>query len=210
MWKQWRQWRQGRGTRRPAVFGAAVLTVAVLAAACGGTGAQGEGVASVNQGKGTATNTGREGDGQGGRDPEKAMLDFARCMRDHGVDMPDPKAGKGDVTSFEAPAAGAQLPDESKFVEAEKACRHLMDAAGPPKLSPEDEKQMQDAMLAFARCMRDRGVEMPDPQPGGGGIVAKVGEGADPSSPQFQAAEKECKKHTEAIDKKLGVTRREG
>ena len=50
---------------------------------------------------------------------------------------------------------------------------------------------------------------LPDPQPGGG-IVAEVGEAADPESPEFRGAEKECRKHTEAMDKKLGVTRSEG
>ena len=137
------------------------------------------------------------------------MLDFARCMREHGIDMPDPEPGDGGGLRFEAPSGGAQLPDESRFMDADKACRDLLGDAGPPKLSPEDEKQVQDAMLAFARCMRDHGVEVPDPQPGGG-IVTKKGEGPDPRSSEFQAAEQDCKKHTEAMDKKLGISRSEG
>ncbi len=168
---------------------ALLALTAVVAVACGGTSARGEGVVSVNEGKGAASKTAKQSDGQRAKDQEKAMLDFARCMRDHGVDMPDPKSGEGGTFRFEAPQAGTQAPDDSKFMEADKACRHLMGDAGPPKLSPEDEKQMQDAMLAFARCMRERGVEIPDPQPGGG-IVATVGQGTDPRSPEYQAAEK--------------------
>jgi hypothetical protein len=196
-------WKAVKAARSRAALGlaAAVVVLALTAVACGGNGAQGEGVASVGQGKGAASSgsygssgqAGEEGEGQRAKDAEKAMLDFARCMREHGVDMPDPKPGQGDVLRFEAPAAATPVPEGNKFVEAEKACRHFMDKAGPPQLSPEDQKQMQDAMLAFARCMREHGVEMPDPQPGGGGIVARVGEGADPRSAEFQAAEKDCK-----------------
>ena len=186
----------------------AVVALALLATACGSRGS--EGVASVDQGQGTASKPGGQKDEQRAKDPEKAMLDFARCMREHGIDMPDPESGRGGVMQFEAPSGGGGLPDESKFADADKACRHLLGDAGPPQLSPEDEKEAQDAMLAFARCMRERGVHVPDPQPGGGGIVAKVGEGPDPRSQEFQAAQKECRKHTEALDKKLGVTRSEG
>ncbi len=189
-----------------------VAAVALLAAACGS--GRSEGVASVSQGQGTASGRGQQGqqdDEQRAKDPERAMLDFARCMREHGIDMPDPKPGEGGTARFEAPSGGGgQLPDQSRFLEADKACRHLMGDAGPPQLSPEDEKEVQDAMLAFTRCMREHGLEIPDPEPGGGGILARAGEGTDPRSPHFQAAEKDCRKHTEAIDKKLGMTRREG
>ncbi|MDP8975873.1 MAG: hypothetical protein M3N28_05835 [Actinomycetota bacterium] len=216
MWKRTskegsKRWSKGRKDRsRPSTLWLCLLAVAALAAvACGGTGTQREGVASVTDGKGAASKTDEQRGGQRAKDPEKAMLDFARCMREHGVDMPDPKSGEGGTFRFEAPQGGMQAPDEPKFMEADKACRHLMGDAGSPQLSPEDQKQVQDAMLAFARCMRERGVEVPDPQPSGG-IVAKVGQGVDPRSAEFQAAEKECRKHTEAIDQKLGVTRSEG
>ncbi len=210
MWKERSEGTQPRGGRPTRLCVAVLAAVALLGAACGGTTARGEGVASVDEGKGAAPKASQQDDKQRAKDPEKAMLDFARCMRDHGVDMPDPKPGQDGMTRFEGPSGGDEpLLDESKFMEADKACRHLMGDAGPPQLSPEDQKQVQDAMLAFARCMRGHGVEMPDPQPGGGGIVAEVGEGADPRSPEFQAAEKDCRKHTEAMDKKLGVTRSE-
>ena len=202
MWK-------GRG-KVPRLCLAVVIGVALVGAACGGTRAGGEGVASVDQGKGAASEGGDQSDGQRAKEPDKAMLDFARCMREHGIDMPDPQPGKGGVMRFEAPPGGGELPDESKFMEADKACRHLMGDAGPQKLSPKDQKEVQDAMLAFARCMREHGIDMPDPQPGGGMVMDAQGRNApDPRSPEFQSAEKDCRRHTEAVDKKLGVTRSE-
>ena len=205
MWKKPSE--RTMGPRSVRLCTAVVAVLALLATACGSGRA--EGVASVDKGKGAARGDRGAKDEQRAKDPEKAMLDFARCMREHGVDMPDPKPGQGGMVTFEARPGDGPLPDQSKFMEADKACRHLMGDAGPPELSPEDRKEAQDAMLAFARCMRERGVEVPDPQPAGG-IVAKIGEGPDPRSPEFQAAEKECRRHTEAMDKKLGVTRSEG
>jgi hypothetical protein len=48
------------------------------------------------------------------------------------------------------------------------------------------------AMLAFANCMRSNGVpNFPDPSSSG---TVRLGAGADPSSPAFQAAQKACGK----------------
>jgi hypothetical protein len=51
-------------------------------------------------------------------------------------------------------------------------------------------------MLKFAACMRAHGVpKFPDPQTGpGGGMLMRIGRDVDPSSPQFQAAQKTCQK----------------
>ena len=199
--KMWR----GRGRHLALLLVAAT----VLLGACGGSGAGTTEVASVRDGDG-------RGDGGGGRrqegekDPEKALLAFARCMREHGVDMPDPEPVGEGMVRFEARPGEGKMPDESAFRKADDACRHLMGGAAPRELSPDDRQAMQDAMVAFARCMREHGIDMPDPEPGGGGIRARVGEGPDPRAPAFRAAEKECRKHTEAMEKRLGIERREG
>ena len=58
---------------------------------------------------------------------------------------------------------------------------------------------MQAQALAFAQCMRDHGVDMPDPQfgggPGGGGMTIAIGgpdSDIDPGSAEFQAAQEAC------------------
>ncbi len=71
-----------------------VLLAAGLAtgAACAGSGSgSGDGVASIK----TASDKKSGAEEAAKKDetktnPEDAMLDFARCMREHGVDMPDP------------------------------------------------------------------------------------------------------------------------
>ncbi|MFC7647395.1 hypothetical protein ACFQX6_47920 [Streptosporangium lutulentum] len=42
----------------------------------------------------------------------------------------------------------------------------MKDAAGDRNAAP-DPKRL-DEMVKFARCMREQGIDMPDPEPGGG------------------------------------------
>ena len=58
------------------------------------------------------------------------------------------------------------LPDLGTLFEAaQKACQPIMDRAeqNMPRPSPEEEAKMRDQALAMARCMREHGVDMPDP-----------------------------------------------
>ena len=88
---------------------------------------------------------------------------FAACMREHGIDMPDPQPGGGGL--------GIQLDkiDKDKALGAVDACRDLMPGGGKDvKLNPEQlEKQRE-----LAACMRANGVpDFPDPDPDGGRAV---------------------------------------
>ncbi len=67
-------------------------------------------------------------------------------------------------------------PDTSKFQEANDACKDLLGDAGPMNMSPEQQQEMQDQALAFSKCMREHGVNMPDPTFGGEGrMMMKIG-----------------------------------
>lgn len=191
----------------------AVVVLALVAAACGSDRGDGTSVASVGKGRGGGATA---GDDKGGdtekKDPEEAALAFARCMREHGVDMPDPEVDDSGRMRFEARAEGPGANKED-FEKAHKACQDLLGEAGPQNLSPDDRKAMADAMVAYARCMREHGIDMPDPDPETGGIVLRVGEESsafDPQSPEFKTAERECRKYTEAMDRKLGVQEKDG
>jgi hypothetical protein len=122
-----------------------------------------------------------------------AMLAHAQCMRDHGVDVPDPQFDGGRVTQ--------RGPDESvapeKLKEAEEACEKHLEAVDPPELSDEEQQEMKDAALAHARCMRENGIEkFPDPmfdENGGAQIQIGPGSGIDPEDPKFKEAQEACR-----------------
>jgi hypothetical protein len=127
---------------------------------------------------------------------KKAMLQFAQCMRDHGVNMPDPTFSEGGARVTMREEKGA---DPQKQRDAEKACQKYQDQVKPPPMSEEQEKKMKEAALKNAQCMRDHGIDFPDPQFGEGGrMTQKIGpeSGVDPSSQKFQDAMKACQKES--------------
>jgi hypothetical protein len=175
---------------------AAAATLAMILAGCTG-GESDEGIASLQQG--TATEGSSTTVAAASADPEQAMLEFAQCMRDHGVDMPDPQMGPGGgAFGFTITAEIGEGPNDDemqRMEEADKACRHLLEGMVQEFEMP-DMSAVQDQMLAFAQCMRDHGVDMPDPEFSEDGAVTVFGEpgepGLDPSDPTFQAAQQAC------------------
>jgi len=178
------------------------IVLALATAACGSSAGADAQVASAGGGKASAKDALTKK-----ADAEKAGLDFARCMREHGVDMPDSQAGGGGfimvgpTDSSDSgpgePMAGRALPEE--LAEADEACRHLLDDLIQDGGGPMD-AEAQDKALAFAKCMREHGVDMPDPDfsGGGGGFSVRIGRdsgdggGIDPGSQTFKDAQKAC------------------
>jgi hypothetical protein len=119
-----------------------------------------------------------------------AQLAFAKCMREHGVDMPDPEPGE---RGLELRVPEGVSPDEVN--QAQEACDHHLESIEPPELSEEELQERKEAALAHARCMRENGVEnFPDPTFQGGGAQLKIGpeSGIDPNSLQFRDAQEAC------------------
>ena len=167
-----------------------VLGLSLALAACG-TPADGDRVASLSGERPTATT---RASGDDGKDPQQRAIDFARCMREHGVDMPDPEVDdQGRVEVRIGPGGDGRRPDPKKLEKAQKACGGLIGGGGG--LRPIDPRP-RDAIVSFARCMREHGVDMPDPT--GDGLLMRRGEGGsgpDPESEEFQQAEKACDHH---------------
>jgi hypothetical protein len=109
--------------------------------------------------------------------PQDATLVWVRCMRSHGVDVPeDPNA-----TGYPKPPGGAPA-----LQAAQDACRPF----APPKMQNGSDAAAQDRLLTVARCLRARGLNVPDPQPGHG-LTLPPGSANDTSA---QAAVNACMK----------------
>lgn len=149
------------------------------------------------------------GDSSGGSggskaDFREAALKHARCMREHGVNVPDPKPGPDGGMRLEM---RAEAGDKLKVERAEEACRKYLEDVRPPELSPEEEREFREQALKHARCMRENGIDMPDPTFGEGGRVEqRLGSDVGPDNPRFEAAEKECAKY----GPKFGLTKKAG
>lgn len=142
------------------------------------------------------------GGGESQASREDAQLAFAECMRGHGVDMPDPKPGqrgmtfgttKGESGGKDKSSMGIN-PDDPTTKKALEACESKMPDIGA-EMSPEQEEKFKESALAFAECMREHGVDMPDPRFSGKGKVSiQIKGGLDPNSPAFEAAQETCRK----------------
>jgi hypothetical protein len=160
------------------------LAVALGLAGCS-SGASGNDVASLNGGK-TSTSAPASGSGSGSggaqsdASEQDAMVKFAQCMRQHGIDMPDPKpapgGGTGRAVLMPAMKAGSSPADMQKIQAASTACDKLLPNGGKPTA------QDTQRALKFAQCMRAHGVDIPDPDPNGGGGKGMTIDGSDPKT----------------------------
>lgn len=161
---------RSHGRFRPlAATGALVLGLVLT-----GCGAEkdGSGVATAG---GDATATG--GTDAADLDDRDRMLAFTECLRDNGLDVEDPAEGEGLKLVF-----GPGM-DRAKVDAAMEACREYAPEGGPDGGPVNDE-----AMLEFAQCMRENGVEaFSDPDGGGMMIGPEIAE-----DPDFEAAQEEC------------------
>jgi hypothetical protein len=120
-----------------------------------------------------------------------AALAFAECMRDEGVeDFPDPEIS-GDGTVKLLPG-GVDL-DDPDVQAAQDKCQAILDEGQTTDtLDEEQQAEQEEQVLAFAQCMREHGIDFPDPDVSGGAVTPQLGPGVDPNSPEFQDALDAC------------------
>ncbi len=129
-------------------------------------------------------------------DGEEAILGFVACLRDNGLDLPDPQFGPEGVR-FADPSVMASIDFRSpEFLDAMEACGDLL-AALQPEIDPAQQAEQTEQLLSFAECMRGEGIDFPDPDPVRGLTISSMrgpdGElVVDPFSPEFQRASTAC------------------
>jgi hypothetical protein len=170
-----RRLRRG-ATGAPLGLGVALALLGLAAAGCGG-GSKAPAVANPGTTRPATTSSGKGSTGN--------AIAFAACMRTHGVpNFPDPSDGGGfDLTGIER---------NSQFQSAQKACQSL---APTQTHTPAQVSQHVKALLAYAACMRKHGLPwFPDPTSHGGFVITNpAAVHWNPSSPQFEAADRACR-----------------
>ena len=102
---------------------------------------------------------------------EEGVLDFAQCMREEGINFPDPTFDIDGNPQFD----NVDVENEDEFEEAFTNCEDILRNALPEQfdLDPEVEAALVDASLEFSQCMREEGISnFPDPTPGEFGFFA--------------------------------------
>jgi len=160
---------------RLAAAGAGLALALLTGCSSGGAGDSASQVASISSPKASP----QAGAGNAEAAPDKdAARKYTKCMREHGVDMPDSADGVPALT-FNA--------DDPKQGEALNACQKLLPNGGlAKKLSGEE----LDAARKEAKCMRDHGVDFPEPDADGKATQRGIPIGPDEN--KFEEALKAC------------------
>ena len=182
-----------------------IAALAVLLAAC--SGSETAGVATLDDPSDAAVveEQSVQSDGDDEHSGEEAVLAFAQCVRDNGVEgFEDPDITADGSLDFRRGAGELGDVDRETLREAFRACRdHLDGLAFGPGRGDFDPSEIEDRLVEFSACMRDpdRGdiPDFPDPDfsnfgPGNGvrGGGGPFGEGFDFQDPAVQDALEAC------------------
>jgi hypothetical protein len=158
---------------------AALLALAV--AGCGSSTSGDDEIASATGSEASPTASASPG----ATDPDQNRK-FAQCMRDNGVpEFPDPDAN-GQIPRDQLDRGSI---DSDTWRKAFDACRSLAPNGGE---RPELDAAQQEQLRQWAQCMRDNGVDIPDPDANGGGFMFGGDSQIDRDNPKFQAAMEAC------------------
>ena len=189
--------------RKPAATVALVLLLALAClglAACGGSSKSTSTSTSTNAAAATST-SGTPATGPGGQARGQFGKRFSalrECLQKNGITLPKRTSGQrrpGGPGGFLGGAAGGpqQLPKGVTRAQYEAAVKKCGGGAfaggGGARVSSPAFKQ---ALVRFAACMRENGVNIPAPNTSGKGPIFNT-KGLNTASPQFRAAETKCR-----------------
>jgi hypothetical protein len=160
---------------RTGTAAAALAAITLLAAACSGR--------TSSNGASTASHS--------VPDTQQQALAYSQCVQSHGdPGFPDPHKGPGGAWVYPVSPQTQQYFSGPAFTTAQQACKTLH--PNQP-ITPAERQAALKQLLQHSRCMRAHGItDFPDPTTNGGGASLHLGGNIDPSSPQFQAAQKAC------------------
>lgn len=157
-----------------------LAAIALLGAACGSSDASSDTqpiivVESPTDDNDTQAEESSGGTDEDGTDEDQALA-FAQCMRDEGIDFPDPVINADGSIDFSGVDRDDDNPD---FDAALDDCSGLLEGSSFLP-SDGDVTEIEDGLLAVAECLRDNGIDVPDPQ-----IDADSGRGRSPFGDDF-------------------------
>jgi hypothetical protein len=178
-------------SRRPPLIPLAVACIAaasLLLAACGGSSSSPTSSAAKEQ------------------QAEVKLADFARCMREHGIEAQAAVAPGGEGHALKVKSSGGP----AKMQAAQNACKKYQPEPQKLNLSPQEKVARAEAVEKFAKCMREHGIDVHANSSEGGiaiQIHGKPGSGPNPESPAFQKAQQSCQGLLPFKGPRLGVRR---
>lgn len=143
-----------------------LLLIFVLISACSSSD-DSQGVISVNNlSSDTTVETITEGVVQEIISPEDAQLLLARCLRENGYDITDPKNDESLRSVLQPVFLAADQKGRDELFETIETCAedNNIPLGGTADFeNPEEVAEQLDSALEIARCFREKGIEVEDP-----------------------------------------------
>ena len=178
-----------RPPRRVLALGAAaaLVLVALLIAGCGGS--------SSGSSTGEDSSTTASGGPAGGPGGFEISEEAQTCLKEKGVELPEPGSGGGPPQGGGAPPSGEGGPPRgfgggARMKEAFEECGVELPRGkpgGPNVNSAAFKKQIKE----YVACVRENGYDLPEPNLSGGGPVFSESE-VDQEDPKFKEASEAC------------------
>lgn len=137
--------------------------------------------------------------GEAKKTDEEIATDFTECMREEGFELPDPELNADGSVNVEAIRdnliADPNFDFQSRKTQQsiEKCVPLLEGATFVQQLTGEELVEFQDNLLQFAECLRENGLDVPDPDfnDGTNGVRTMLAE-IDLTDSKVQATIAEC------------------
>lgn len=122
----------------------------------------------------------------------RAAVQYAQCLRDNGYQVPDPTFNEDGLPVYgEIPG----LVKGPEFDQIRQSCGESLNAALVAAGVPNRKEVNTDELLGFARCMREHGIDVPDPTVGEPLAIPKSAFTAPAWAPAKQACESLLPEH---------------
>lgn len=167
--------RNGQVSGRRKMFAALAVVVALAVPLSACSSSEDPKVSSLSKGAESAKPT-----DQNTLSAQEAEAKFASCMQENGVDLQVSDDGQSGSVSV---GSG----DASQVEKAMETCKEFLPDGGD--VEPASPEELESAR-AFARCMREHGVDMADPDPETGGMIGLDATKQDPE--KLDAANAAC------------------
>ncbi|HEY4810264.1 MAG TPA: hypothetical protein VIH71_04310 [Solirubrobacteraceae bacterium] len=127
---------------------------------------------------------------------EVKFADFAKCLREHGVNATTSTGPGGEGHALRVKGAGPG--GHANMEAAQKACKKYQPEPQKLDLSPQEKVERAEAVEKFAKCMREHGIEVHASSSEGRISIQIHGQpgsgGPNPESPAFQKAQQSCQR----------------
>lgn len=131
-------------------------------------------------------------------DTEEAILDFTQCLRDNGIEVDDASVDAEGNPQLPAITFESGPDDDPEAAMARidgvmAECEQHLEGIALTGAPPGGDVEFEDAFIEYAQCMRDEGIDMPDPDFSGTGGMIELGSTDIAEQDEFDAAHETCR-----------------